>query len=77
MSLYGDWQLDMTSGTGQVQASFLTQYGLESIATKHVHSFAAGMFANEKAEKPDRLVRLFARLAGILTPERFSSVRTG
>ena len=56
------------------QETFLNQYGLQTIATKHVHSFAAGVLANEKAKKPDRLVRLLGRLAGIVNPERFSSV---
>lgn len=57
-----------------VQQDFIQRYGLETIAAKHVHSFAAGVFANEKQKEPDRLVKLMGRLAGILKPERYSSV---
>ena len=57
-----------------VQQDFIQRYGLETIAAKHVHKFAAGVFANEKEEEPDRLVKLMGRLAGILKPESYSSV---
>lgn len=57
-----------------VQENFKNQYGLESIATKHVYSFAAGVLANDKAHQPDRLVQLLGRLAGIAKPEKYSSV---
>lgn len=58
-----------------VQEQFLNQFGLESIATKHTHGFAAGIWANETVENGDHLVRIFGRLAGILEPEKYSSMQ--
>ena len=57
-----------------IQEQILNQYGLESIATKHTHTFAAGIWANEKEDQPDRLVQIFGRLSGVLNPEKYSSM---
>ena len=56
------------------QAEFLNKFGLQTIATKQVHGFAAAIWANEEEEEPDALIRLFARLSGVLEPAAFASM---